>query len=311
MAHLSAAFISGLLCGSFLPYFPITIIVLLACAACVLTVLEHRQRLTPRDGLLLFGTVLGGILYWTAFLWMVTENPPPNLLGKGAIKIVGTVVEPVRHAPDRAVMVLECLPMEEDGRTVVTGRIRLTWRGPDAQVRQGDRVTFVARVRPPVGLINPGGFDHGAFLKRHGIDGIASVSGPGQVIVLQSDVGLFHGSLQKIFDTWRDHIREASISVLQGFALGVYLSMIIGEPDYLAPEVRDWFMATGTVHILSISGSHLGLIAFLSFFLIARICRHLPALWVLALSRHLTPTRLAALSRCCPSRFTRCWQGRR
>jgi len=53
-------------------------------------------------------------------------------------------------------------------------------------------------------------------------------------------------------------------------------------------------MASGTVHILSISGSHIGLVAFLVFVVIKGICRRLPARWLLELSRRLTPTRLAA-----------------
>ena len=54
-------------------------------------------------------------------------------------------------------------------------------------------------------------------------------------------------------------------------------------------------MTTGTVHILSISGSHLGLIALLSFAIIRKGCLFLPSMMLLSLSRWLTPTRLAAL----------------
>jgi competence protein ComEC len=72
--------------------------------------------------------------------------------------------------------------------------------------------------------------------------------------------------------------------------------MIIGEPDYVGPDVRDLFMATGTVHILSISGSHLGLIALLLFGMFSMIFRGLPTPWLLSLSRHITPMRVAALA---------------
>jgi competence protein ComEC len=77
--------------------------------------------------------------------------------------------------------------------------------------------------------------------------------------------------------------------------LGIFLGIIIGEPGYLDPDERDAFMATGTVHILSISGSHLGLIAFLTFVLVKGLCRCLPMLWLERLSRRITPSRLAVL----------------
>jgi competence protein ComEC len=76
--------------------------------------------------------------------------------------------------------------------------------------------------------------------------------------------------------------------------------MIVGQPGYLDQSVRDAFMASGTVHILSISGSHIGLVAFLSFFVIKSACRRLPDDWLLALSRRITPTRLAAMGTALP-----------
>ena len=81
--------------------------------------------------------------------------------------------------------------------------------------------------------------------------------------------------LWRTIDGWRDRIREAAQSSLDEPALGIYLGMIIGEPDYLGADVRDRFMSTGTVHILSISGSHLGLIAFSTFLLAKWMCRSL------------------------------------
>lgn len=78
--------------------------------------------------------------------------------------------------------------------------------------------------------------------------------------------------------------------------MGLYLGIIIGDRGYLDPDLRDQFMATGTVHLLSISGSHLGLVALLIFAVVRGVTLWLPANWLLALSRRITPTRLAAVS---------------
>jgi competence protein ComEC len=72
--------------------------------------------------------------------------------------------------------------------------------------------------------------------------------------------------------------------------------MVTGEADWVPADVRDVFMATGTVHILSISGSHLGLIAWLLFVATTQACRLLPERWLLTLTRHVTPSRLAVLA---------------
>ena len=68
-------------------------------------------------------------------------------------------------------------------------------------------------------------------------------------------------------------------------------------------------MATGTVHLLSISGSHLGLVALLIFAVVRGVTLWLPANWLLALSRRITPTRLAAVSTFLPVAGYACLAG--
>ncbi|GIW53976.1 MAG: hypothetical protein KatS3mg082_0380 [Nitrospiraceae bacterium] len=80
--------------------------------------------------------------------------------------------------------------------------------------------------------------------------------------------------------------------------------MIVGEQGYLSPEARDTFMAAGVVHILSISGSHLGLISILCFWAVKRLCLVLPRHMVACASPlRVTPTRLAAAVTVAPVTF--------
>jgi competence protein ComEC len=69
-------------------------------------------------------------------------------------------------------------------------------------------------------------------------------------------------------------------------------------------------MVTGTVHLLSISGSHLGLVAVLMFILVRRaLLIVVPASWLLALSCRITPTRLAAVATMLPVTAYACLAG--
>ncbi|HET8580074.1 MAG TPA: DNA internalization-related competence protein ComEC/Rec2 [Nitrospiraceae bacterium] len=301
---MTACFLAGLALGSYLPYVPTTVLFLLVIAGIILTSLERQQRLTPSHGMLLYGSLLAGLLYWTAFTWSSTDRNLLERAGHDPIRIVGTIVEPARHAPRRTVLVVSIsrLGQGHDAQSV-EGRLRLTWREPDRTFGQGDQVQLTTKIRAPSGTVNPGGFDYAAYLERQGIDAVASVSGPGQITLLSSGLTRLRWAPRHIIDEWRERIRQAAVATLDGSALSLYLSLIIGERGYLSPEIRDNFMATGTVHILSISGSHLGLIAFLSFFLVKAICRCLPVIWFEALSRRITPTRLAASVTIAPVTF--------
>jgi competence protein ComEC len=59
-------------------------------------------------------------------------------------------------------------------------------------------------------------------------------------------------------------------------------------------------MVTGTIHLLSISGSHLGLVAIVVFVALRRGALLLPEAWLLRLSRRMTATRLATLGTIAP-----------
>ena len=76
---------------------------------------------------------------------------------------------------------------------------------------------------------------------------------------------------------------------------GLFLGMIIGERGYLEQELQDWFMVTGTVHLLSISGSHLGLVAIVVFWLVKRLVLVASLTLLLTLSRTVTPSKIAIL----------------
>lgn len=288
------AFLSGLLLGSALPCFPLLCLAVLSAIAGVLLILEWRRCLSGRHASLLYAGLLLGILYWTGAARLHDASSSGLELDMGPRRIVAMVDAPVRYGPGRAVLLLSISAEgEESALRPAAGRLRLTWRDPGPDLRQGDRVAFIARLHEPSGLINPGGFDYADYLNRQGVDAVATVSGPEAVVRLGVAAG-FRWPAWRVVEAWRNQIRQAALASLDPEAASIYLGMIVGQAGYLSQEIRDRFMVSGTVHILSISGSHIGLVAFLVFFVIKGTCRRLPARWLLELSRRLTPTRLAA-----------------
>ncbi|MEC4674604.1 MAG: DNA internalization-related competence protein ComEC/Rec2 [Nitrospirota bacterium] len=292
-----AAFLLGVCLGSFLPFLPFTILSLVIFGAIGLVVCERHGLLSVSQGCVLFATVLVGIVFWSLDEQIHSGNALQEFVGPAPVLVQGVIAEPVQHSPGRLVMLVDVTTAgEEPQMRSVHGLLRLTWRGSGSTVYRGDEIQVNTRVRAPFGTKNPGGFDYGAYLTRQGIDAVATVKGPEAVQVLSRESGGAWVRAWHRIDVWRDQIRQAALSTLEGAALGLYLGMIVGEQSYISPEVRDHFMTTGTVHILSISGSHLGLLAILSFWFVQRVSRRLPTPWIERLSCWMTSQQFAALA---------------
>src|SRR5207302_3126559 len=237
--------------------------------------------------------LLVGVVYWAVAVNLTAHDPMAEHSSDDLIEVTGRIVAPVQQAPDRLIMIIRSDdPIDESG---ASRHVRVTWRTPDRMFFQGDRVGFRAILRRPSGSLNPGGFDYPVYIERQGIDAIATVTGSDAVQFLESGRRHVWWAIWNQFDRWRGSIRMAALQTLPQPALGLYLGIIIGDRGYLDPDLRDKFMLTGSVHLLSISGSHLGLVALLIFAVVRWVMIVLPADWLLAMTRRITPTRIAAV----------------
>ncbi|MBM4127682.1 MAG: ComEC family competence protein [Nitrospira sp.] len=291
LPSLTAAVLLGLFCSSQISFFPVSVIALLAALAVGLSLLERTEIVESRHALVLYGALLVGVLYWSVI--PPASHPQRDLSdpSRGSYsQVTGRIVSPVRHGPGRQTLLIR---MDESASTSTF--VRVVWRDSDVTVFQGDRISFRARIHHPRGSLNPGGFDYAAYLERQGVDYVATVAGAGAIMVMESGRDTWRWAIWNRIDRVRVVIREAASRTLPQPALGIFLGIIIGERGFIQPEIEEWFMTTGTVHLLSISGSHLGLVALVMFWLVKQTVLRLPAVLLLQLSRRITPSRVAIL----------------
>jgi competence protein ComEC len=294
--HGVVAYLAGLWLGPFLSLFPLSLLGALLSFCLFLTWLEQRGSLSRWGGFFLFAVVVAGMgqAHWAAMSKI--ESPLLALSHEHPVKLQGVIVAPVRHTPDGVILLVEVQhSMSPRKPQPIHGRIRLMWREPNEAVVYGNHVSFSARLREPFGTLNPGGFHYGNYLKRKGIQAVATVYGPNGVTRLNQGQATLWGSVMGRVDQWRQAIHHAANTSLSPPALGLFLGMIIGEQSYIEQDIRDAFMASGTVHILSISGSHLGLLALVVFAAARWSIRRLPASWLERLSIYLTATQFSVL----------------
>ncbi|WP_405244154.1 DNA internalization-related competence protein ComEC/Rec2 [Lentisalinibacter salinarum] len=142
-------------------------------------------------------------------------------------------------------------------------RLRLNWYEPGSVPRIGERWHFTVVLRAPRGLVNPGGFDYERWLFTRGIGATGYVRGEGRLLG-----GPGPGRLA----WWRSRLESALAGVLpEGAGRGVMVALATGSRHRLDAASTEVFQATGTSHLMAISGLHVGLVAGLVFALAGRL----------------------------------------
>lgn len=134
-------------------------------------------------------------------------------------------------------------------------------------VQAGQRWALTARVRPPRGLVNPGGYDaeRQALLQR--------VAGNGQVRGQARVLGLPQG-----LPAWRERMATAIAASVQGETSRFIQALALGDTRALSQADWDALRALGLTHLIAISGFHVGLVSGFAGLLAALAWRLLPGL---------------------------------
>ncbi|MBU0499676.1 MAG: DNA internalization-related competence protein ComEC/Rec2 [Gammaproteobacteria bacterium] len=162
-----------------------------------------------------------------------------------------------------------------DGEAPVSfsGTARLSWHGEARPpLRAGEGWSLRVRLKRPHGLLNPGLFDYEAWLWREGIGATGYIRKSDRNRRLPGRDGRFS------LDPWRQALGDALASHLPEGAAALIRALAIGDGNGFTPEQWDSFRKTGTNHLVSISGLHVGLAAGLLLVLTEWLWRLSPAL---------------------------------
>lgn len=133
------------------------------------------------------------------------------------------------------------------------------WKRPDLQVGEVVRLSGFALTPSAPG--NPHQFDYARYLRERGIARLymwerlhPAERLPGWGAQATPDPALWSGQVrQRIIKLAHDNLDEPRV--------GLFLTLTIGANAGLDPELRDLFQETGTVHLLVISGLHVGFLS--------------------------------------------------
>ncbi|WP_424495225.1 ComEC/Rec2 family competence protein [Salinimicrobium sp. GXAS 041] len=191
------------------------------------------------------------------------------------------------------------------GEDLVHGKILISIQKDSlkAPFSVDDVLVIHAAVEPIKPPLNPHQFNYKSFMENRGV--------LAQVFLKKEDfvkLNLKSKSLYGITAAWRSNITtKLRQNNLKGDELGVVQALLLGQKQDISQETYNNYAAAGVIHILAVSGLHVGIILFLLHWLFSPLERSkrgrflktiliIVLLWLFALLAGLSPSVIRAVT---------------
>jgi competence protein ComEC len=257
MISLSCAFLAGVLALHCLPELPPGY----SYGALFASLFALRWRVARLPALFVIG------FFWAAWRAQITLDSIIDTRLEGQTVLVqGIVADIPAGTPDRGIHFRFRVERLETGNgwTEFARTLRLAWYQTRERPALGDRWQLAVRLKRPHGYANPGGFDYERWLFQQGISATGYVREDRRNRRLGNQPPLFTDGFRS---TVADYF-DTRVHPPPGLAL--VRALTIGDDGAINAEQWDVLRATGTTHLMVISGTHVSLVAGLVFWLTRR-----------------------------------------
>jgi competence protein ComEC len=210
------------------------------------------------------GVVINGLLLALGYQLTIESTPvfkPHNIVHQDSMNLVYVqITEPVVEKEKSYKIIVRALGGKKDGRIVsAEGKLMLYFE-KDSEVealRYGDRLIINAAlqtVKPPA---NPGEFNYKRYLANRGIYMQAYVRAGNWEQVERNKGNVFKRTGIKLREQFLQILREQDMS---GKEYAVASAILLGYDEHLDAEQKRQFSGAGAMHILCVSGLHVGIV---------------------------------------------------
>ncbi|MDI1279591.1 DNA internalization-related competence protein ComEC/Rec2 [Methylobacter sp.] len=247
--------------------------------------LVQQFPILPDVKWLVVGGILAGIIAWLRYwrclffvvgvLWAIVfamhrlSDRLPEQLEGAEVQVVGTIADLPEQDEKRVrfdFITREGVYDANQSGQQLPAKLRLSWYYPDQPVKAGQQWVFTVKLKRVHGTMNPGGFDYERWLFTEGVGATGYVRPSPKPVLLGRD------SAWSSISVWRQSITDQLSNALGNSAsLALIKALTIGDGNSVTQEQWEVFRKTGTTHLVVISGSHIGLIAGLVYFLMLKL----------------------------------------
>ncbi|MEM0923230.1 MAG: ComEC/Rec2 family competence protein [Pseudomonadota bacterium] len=232
-----------------------------------LPVLLLLSGLARRGGLaflILTVAVFSLALGFSAALWQTQRLSGPQLLFAVDETVEGRVIGRDRAQSGAPRVLLDRVRIYGVASDTTPPRVRVTLRAEDLAPSPGERLRVYARLSPPSGPVEPGGFDfrRHAFFANLGAVGFAR----GLVVPLGED--RFSGPFDRAriwLERQRMRLSDSLAAALPGPAGAFAAAIVVGDRAHIEEPDAEALRIANLAHLLAISGLHMGILTGLIF----------------------------------------------
>lgn len=207
------------------------------------------------DAMLAAALVACGAALFVARTGVVGKGDPCLLPHGQKTEIIGAVVEARVSSSGRTHVVVapERYGRDGVGEARPCGALWCSWPDGGPPPVRGDRASLVGRLRSPPGRRNPGAFDFRSYLRSRGIHTTLAAN-EARVTRRSRSWGRAGEWAAR---TIRSRLPEPACDLMVG--------LLLGRSGALGEETLLHFRRSGTVHVLAVSGLHVGFVALFAF----------------------------------------------
>lgn len=153
------------------------------------------------------------------------------------------------------------------GHFATTGNIQLSFLKDSVceQLQYGDRLLINSKIEATTGPKNPYEFDFKTYLAFHNIYYKAFIVSSQWLCIAHNQGYQLLGAIYRLRDSF---LKVITLYVPDKNDFGVASAIMLGDNDYINPDVKRAYASSGAVHVLSVSGLHVGIMFLMLNFLL-------------------------------------------
>ncbi|HIJ79982.1 MAG: DNA internalization-related competence protein ComEC/Rec2 [Desulfobulbaceae bacterium] len=241
-----------------------------------LLLLAATARAIAKNNRLIANRYLSLLFFLTGALYLGSQQQAPlashhiaNLNNKNQqLCLTGTLTTKPITRNNKTKLIIACdsiLRPDTAKPQPATGLVQLTVNNlPPTTFEPGRDYCVRTRLTTPRSFQTPGAFDYKRYLADHNILSTGWVADPNLIQPLHPLLPTASG--QGIFyriEAFRQQLANFLSATLNPVEAGLYSALLIGDRSAVAIETLEDFKASGIMHLLAISGMHLGILALL------------------------------------------------